>query len=86
MQTPITVLPGIGEKKAAAFRKLGIHTLGDLLSYFPRKYDDRSRMVPIAMAEFFLGWKQRQVFNRKLLFISFLDGVFNGNSTNSNYL
>ena len=50
MQTPITVLPGIGEKKAAAFQKLGIHTLGDLLSYFPRKYDDRSRMVPIAMA------------------------------------
>ena len=50
MQTPITALPGIGEKKAAAFRKLGISTFGDMISYFPRKYDDRSNMVPIAMA------------------------------------
>ncbi|MBQ3255966.1 MAG: ATP-dependent DNA helicase RecG [Oscillospiraceae bacterium] len=50
MQTPITALPGIGEKKAAAFRKLGIETFGDMISYFPRKYDDRSHIVPIAMA------------------------------------
>ena len=47
---PITALPGIGEKKAAAFRKLGISTFADMIGYFPRKYDDRSRMVPIAMA------------------------------------
>ena len=50
LDTPITALPGIGEKKAAAFRKLGISTYGDMISYFPRKYDDRSHMVPIAMA------------------------------------
>ena len=50
MQTPITALPGIGEKKAAAFRNLGIHTFGDMISYFPRKYDDRSHMVSIADA------------------------------------
>ena len=28
MQTPITALPGVGEKKAAAFHKLGIQTFG----------------------------------------------------------
>lgn len=50
LETPITALPGIGEKKAAAFRKLGISTFGDMISYFPRAYDDRSRMVPIAQA------------------------------------
>ena len=50
MQTPITALPGVGDKKAAAFHKLGIHTFGDMISYFPRKYDDRSHIVPIAMA------------------------------------
>ena len=50
MQTPITALPGVGDKKAAAFQKLGIQTFGDMISYFPRKYDDRSHIVPIAMA------------------------------------
>ena len=50
MQTPISALPGVGEKKAAAFHKLGIQTFGDMISYFPRKYDDRSHIVPIAMA------------------------------------
>ena len=50
LDTPITNLPGIGDKKAAAFHKLGIYTYGDMISYFPRRYDDRSRMVPIAMA------------------------------------
>ena len=50
MQTPISALPGVGEKKAAAFQKLGIHTFGDMISYFPRKYDDRSHIVPISMA------------------------------------
>lgn len=50
MDTPISRLPGIGDKKAAAFGKLGIFTYGDMISYFPRKYDDRSVMTPIAMA------------------------------------
>ena len=50
MQTPISALPGVGDKKAAAFHKLGIQTFGDMISYFPRKYDDRSHIVPIAMA------------------------------------
>lgn len=50
LNTPITALPGIGEKKAVAFRKLGIATFGDMISHFPRKYDDRSHMVPIGMA------------------------------------
>ncbi len=51
LDTPISNLPGIGPKKAAAFQKLGIATYGDMLSYFPRRYDDRSRMVPIAEAQ-----------------------------------
>ena len=45
----VTALPGIGPKKAAAFEKLGIRTLRDMLNTFPRRYDDRSVMKPIAM-------------------------------------
>ena len=33
---------GIGEKKALAFHKLGIDSVYDLLSYYPRRYEDRS--------------------------------------------
>ena len=34
-------LRGIGPKRAAALEKLGIVTLWDLLSWFPRRYEDR---------------------------------------------
>lgn len=38
----ITVLKGVGPKKAVALNKLGIQTVNDLLTYFPRRYDDLS--------------------------------------------
>ena len=49
LSSPVTAVRGIGEKRAKAFEKLGIFTLYDLLSYFPRKYEDRSKTVPIAL-------------------------------------
>lgn len=36
----ITSVRGIGEKKAEAFAQLDIHTVADLLEYFPYRYDD----------------------------------------------
>jgi ATP-dependent DNA helicase RecG len=44
---PLTVLPGIGPKTAQTFKGLGIYTLGDMLYYFPRRYDDYSQLKPI---------------------------------------
>ncbi len=38
----IRTLKGIGEKRAQAFYKLGVFSLFDLISYFPRRYEDRS--------------------------------------------
>lgn len=40
--TDIRYLKGIGEKKARAFERLGIRNANDLLSFFPRRYEDRS--------------------------------------------
>ena len=48
LRAPVTVLQGVGEKKAQAFSRLGVETLGDLLCHFPRDYEDRSRVLPIA--------------------------------------
>lgn len=42
-------LRGIGDKKAQAFNKLGVFSLFDLISYFPRRYEDRSRLSHIAL-------------------------------------
>lgn len=46
----ITKLKGVGEKRAALYRKLGAPTVGDLLRMYPRTYEDWSRQVPIQEA------------------------------------
>lgn len=43
-------LKGIGARKEALFARLGIQTISDLLQYFPREYEDRSRIWPIGSA------------------------------------
>ena len=50
LNTDVRYLKGVGEKRAGVLAKLGIHTLRDLVSYFPRTYEDRSRTVPLALA------------------------------------
>ena len=44
----INKVRGVGVKKAAAFARLGIQTVYDLLTYYPRAYEDQSRVTPIA--------------------------------------
>ena len=41
LTSPVTALRGVGPQKARALEKLGIRTLGDLLRFYPRTYDDR---------------------------------------------
>ena len=43
----LTVLQGIGPKHADTLGKLGLQTLGDMLYYYPRRYDDYSQLKPI---------------------------------------
>lgn len=47
----IKELHGIGEKRAALFRKRGIRTLKDLLYFFPRTHEDRTEYKRIAEAK-----------------------------------
>lgn len=49
LDTDIRYCKGIGEKKAQLFNKLGIFSVHDLVSYFPRKYEDRTDFRPIAL-------------------------------------
>ncbi|HBX69833.1 MAG TPA: DNA helicase RecG [Chloroflexi bacterium] len=47
LNASVTVLPRLGERKAKTLEKVGIFTLGDMLYYFPRRYDDYSQLTPI---------------------------------------
>ncbi len=48
----IRTLKGVGERRAELFRKLGAPTVGALLRFYPRAYEDWSHPVSIAAAPF----------------------------------
>lgn len=48
LSSPVTELKGVGDALAKRFAVRGIHTLGDLIDYFPRRYDDFSDVTPVA--------------------------------------
>jgi ATP-dependent DNA helicase RecG len=48
LQTPLQFLKGVGPRRAADFKRAGLATVEDLLYRLPFRYEDRSRMQPIA--------------------------------------
>ncbi|MDE7323934.1 MAG: ATP-dependent DNA helicase RecG [Lachnospiraceae bacterium] len=44
---PITALNGIGDKTAALYHKLDIHTINDLITHYPRDYEEWRDIVKI---------------------------------------
>jgi ATP-dependent DNA helicase RecG len=49
LSTDIRYIKGVGEARAKAMAKLGIKTLRDLIGFFPRAYEDRTVIKPIAL-------------------------------------
>lgn len=47
LNAALTVLQGVGPRHAETLSKLGMQTLGDMLYYFPRRYEDYSQLKPI---------------------------------------
>ncbi len=45
---PVTELKGVGPKLADSLTKVGVHTVLDLLLYYPRRHIDRTRQAAIA--------------------------------------
>lgn len=48
--TEIQFLKGVGPRPATALAKVGLLTAGDALFYYPRRYEDRTNLPPIARA------------------------------------
>ncbi|MFH2104129.1 MAG: ATP-dependent DNA helicase RecG [Chloroflexota bacterium] len=47
LNASLQVLSGVGPRNAKSLASLGMNTLGDMLYYFPRRYDDYSQLKPI---------------------------------------
>lgn len=50
--TDIRYLKGVGEKRAGLFHRLGVDSIDALLHFYPRAYEDWSKVVSIASAPF----------------------------------
>jgi len=48
LSAPITELKGVGNELAKKLAILGIHTINDLVDYYPRRYQDYSNITEIA--------------------------------------
>ena len=43
LNKPVQYIKGVGPNRVSLLKKLGIETLGDLISFFPREHEDRSK-------------------------------------------
>jgi ATP-dependent DNA helicase RecG len=50
LSDPVSKIYGVGPKMAKLMARIGIHDLSDLLFYFPFRYDDFSKITPIAQS------------------------------------
>ena len=48
LKQSVQYIKGVGPQRAALLRKLNIYTLEDLITYFPRDYEDRSKPKKIS--------------------------------------
>ena len=50
-ETPIQFLKGVGERRADAFKRMGVRTAGDLAYHIPHRYEDASTITAIKDVE-----------------------------------
>ena len=48
LSSPVTIISGVGPKKAVALGRLGVFTLEDLIFLMPRRYEDRRFPKPLS--------------------------------------
>ncbi|MBN2509538.1 MAG: ATP-dependent DNA helicase RecG [Spirochaetales bacterium] len=48
LDAPVTALKGIGRARGSELARIGIRTQGELLLHFPRTYEDRRTVIPLA--------------------------------------
>lgn len=54
IKTPVSTISGIGPQLTKTLAKINVFTVSDLLQYFPRDYEDRTKKIPLSQ------WNQVQ--------------------------
>lgn len=49
LNLPVSSIKGVGPKKEKLLKAIGINNIRDMLYYFPRDYEDRTRFYPIVL-------------------------------------
>jgi ATP-dependent DNA helicase RecG len=83
MTTPVTTLHGVGKQVADQLASLGIHTIEDVLFHLPLRYEDRTKIKPIAdlkisenaLIEGTIQTAQVKFGKRRTLVCTFSDGT-----------
>ncbi|MBQ7086711.1 MAG: ATP-dependent DNA helicase RecG, partial [Clostridia bacterium] len=47
LNQPVSILKGVGKVRQTALHNIGIDTIGDLLNYYPRAYEDRTKFYTL---------------------------------------
>lgn len=55
LSAAVRYLAGVGPRRAEVLARVGVHTVRDLLHYFPRRYLDRSTIVPLRRLDEHVG-------------------------------
>ena len=55
IKTPVSAISGVGPQLAKVLAKVNVFTVGDLLQYYPRDYEDRTKKSPLC------EWKKSRV-------------------------
>ncbi len=48
LSDPVRYLKGVGPQRAKLLKRLGVETIGDLLHFYPRRYEDRRNLKTLA--------------------------------------
>ena len=48
IRNSVTTLPGVGPAAAKLFAKLNVFSVADLLTLYPKQYDDRTKRIPLS--------------------------------------
>ena len=48
LEQDIQYIKGVGPNKAKALQRLGIYTIEDMITHYPREYEDRTKPKKIA--------------------------------------
>ena len=77
LASPVTDLPGVGPERAKALDRLGLTTVGDLLSHYPKRYEDRRHFesfptqagdTPVCVSGIVVGTSTKRLRARQMMF------------------